>query len=103
MKLTKKEKTYLKKLLIDREPVSNHYIGTGKYTKKGADHAFNAAMLCHKIGLVRGRDFELKNVFLSNAWTGEHCVMTYEGRQSPRLYSIIEQLERETIPRTLED
>jgi hypothetical protein len=78
IKLTKKETDLV--LEAVRE-VRNGYTGSGRFSKKGADSAGQAAEALETLGLKTGRHFERGNDAPKGGWSGEFCKLTAAGKR----------------------
>jgi len=59
----------------------NFYSGSGRFSKRSADHAAHLAMALELHGLVRGLDFETGNDAPRGGHAGEFVALTKRGKR----------------------
>lgn len=59
----------------------NYYSGTGRFSKKSADHALFLKNLLLRLGFVEGKHFETGNDSPRGGWSGEFVSLLPAGRR----------------------
>lgn len=94
VELSKKETN----LVIEAsDEVRNGYTGSGRFCKKGADYASQAATALEALGLKSGRHFVRENDAPRGGWSGEFCKITSAGKRIKAVRDILsaDQARRE--------
>lgn len=91
--LTKKESNYLVALVSGE--VRNAYTGSGRFTKKGADCAGQAAAVLEALGMKNGIHFSHGNDAPKGGWSGEFCTLHSKGGR----WKIFDQLKIDAAER----
>lgn len=65
---------------LAKHPIRNYYTGSGKHTKKSADHVSNARNILLAAGMIAGRHFICDNDAPRGGWCGDYIKLTANGR-----------------------
>lgn len=80
MKMTPTEESKFFELCTNVAVYPNYYTGTGRFSRKSADHHLQLVLLLERLGFKAELDFETGNDAPRKGWSGLYVRLTDTGR-----------------------